>query len=71
MQKLMLYLNDEEEKTMSKIKPMLWNESIMVADESELAELNVEPGTVAYTAGFGNMWQLDAEGTWQTIVEEG
>lgn len=55
MQKLMLYLNDEEEKTMSKIKPMLWNESIMVADESELAELNVKPGTVAYTAGFGNM----------------
>lgn len=28
------------------------------------------PGTIAHTAGFKNMWQLDAFGDWQTIVEE-
>ena len=54
----------------AKIKPKLWNESVMVSSESDLEELNVEPGTVAYTAGFGNMWQMDAEGTWHAIVEE-
>ena len=55
---------------MSSIKPQVWTPSIMVSSSEELETLNVEPGTVAYTAGFGNMWQLDAEGNWQAIVEE-
>lgn len=45
-------------------------QSIMVASKSELDELECEPTTVAYTAGYKNMWQLDASGTWQTITEE-
>lgn len=53
-----------------KITPVPY-ESIMVSSKSDLSGLICAPGTVAYTAGFGNMWQLDAEGTWQTIVEEG
>lgn len=45
--------------------------SIMVSSQSDLSSLICEPGTVAYTAGFGNMWQKAADGTWATIVEEG
>lgn len=45
-------------------------ESIMVASKDQLSDLNCPPTTVAYTAGYKNMWQLDAEGTWQTIIEE-
>ena len=55
---------------MSKIKPQVWTPSILVASAEDLESLKVEPGTVAYTAGFGNMWQLDPEGNWQAIVEE-
>lgn len=60
------YINTDGQK----ITPVPY-ESIMVSSQSDLSSLICEPGTVAYTAGFGNMWQLDAEGTWQTIVEEG
>lgn len=44
---------------------------VMVRNKSDLDLLNdYRPGTIAYTAGFKNMWQLDADGEWQTIVEE-
>lgn len=45
--------------------------SIMVSSQSDLSGLVCAPGTVAYTAGFGNMWQKAADGTWAAIVEEG
>lgn len=45
-------------------------QSIMVSSSSDLSSLDCAPGTVAYTAGFGNMWQLAADGTWAPIVEE-
>lgn len=44
---------------------------VMVRNKSDLDLLNdYRPGTIAYTAGFKNMWQADADGEWQTIVEE-
>lgn len=47
--------------------------SVLVTAKSDLSSLTAkyEPGTIAYTAGFGNMWQLDAAGTWNAIIEEG
>ena len=42
--------------------------AVMVESSSDLTELtDYPPSTIAYTAGFGNMWQLDASGTWQSI----
>ena len=39
--------------------------SVMVESESDLASLdNYAVGSIAYTAGFGNMWQLSASGEW-------
>ena len=44
---------------------------VMVRSKADLDELgSYRPGTIAHTAGFKNMWQLDAGGEWQTIVEE-
>lgn len=44
---------------------------VMVRNKADLDILgNYRPGTIAYTAGFKNMWQLDASSEWQTIVEE-
>lgn len=44
---------------------------ILVTSKADLDNLTgYKPGSVAYTAGFGNMWQLDASGEWQTIIEE-
>ena len=41
---------------------------VMVTAESDLANLpDYQPGTLAFTAGFGSMWQKDAEGTWQEV----
>ena len=46
--------------------------SVLVTAKSDLASLTkYEAGTVAYTAGFANMWQLNAAGEWIAIVEEG
>ena len=45
------------------------NVSIMVDAITDVPD-NCEPGTVAYTPGFANMWQLDTAGTWQAIIEE-
>ena len=45
---------------------------IQVESKSDLANLtDTFTGTIAYTAGFKNMWQLAADGTWEAIVEEG
>ena len=47
---------------------------IMVTAESDLADLNdygYEPGSLAYTTGFKDIWQLGADGTWVNVLEEG
>ena len=45
--------------------------NVMVRNYSDLSGLTVyTPGTIAFTAGYNNMWQLDASGTWKVIVEE-
>lgn len=40
--------------------------AVMVTAESDLANLpdTYEPGTIAYTAGYQDIWQLAADGTW-------
>lgn len=44
---------------------------VMIRNKADLDMLgSYRPGTIAYTAGFKNMWQLDASSEWQTIVEE-
>ena len=47
--------------------------SVLVTAESDLEGLTAkyEPGTIAYTAGFVDMWQLSAAGEWVAIIEEG
>lgn len=44
--------------------------SIMVTAEADLDNLPdiYPPGTVAYTAGFQDMWQLDADGNWVSMT---
>ena len=45
-------------------------ESVLVSGQSDLAELSkagYEPGTIAYTAGFKAMWQLDVSGLWVSL----
>lgn len=44
--------------------------SVMVTDALILEELKpiYPPGTIAYTAGFKAMWQLDADGKWVVIL---
>ena len=42
--------------------------AVMVESSSDLANLKgYPPSSIAYTAGFGSMWQLDASGVWQSI----
>lgn len=44
---------------------------ILITSKADLDNLTgYNPGSVAYTAGFGNMYQLDANSEWQTIIEE-
>lgn len=44
---------------------------VMVRSKADLDMLDdYRPGTIAHTAGFKNLWQMDAFGEWQTIVEE-
>ncbi len=40
--------------------------SVMVSSENDLKELTkiYTPGTVAYTAGFKAMWQLNSDSAW-------
>lgn len=42
---------------------------ILVGSQSDLASLTdkYEPGAVAYTAGFVNIWQLDTSGNWVEV----
>ena len=43
--------------------------SVIVTAEADLATLDdYEVGTIAYTAGFAKMWQLDASGDWISII---
>ncbi len=43
--------------------------SIMIPSESDLANLkDYEPGSIAFTAGYNKVWQLDAEGNWVSVV---
>ena len=43
--------------------------SVMVESESDLENLTqYEAGSIAYTAGYGNVWQKDADGEWQSII---
>lgn len=43
--------------------------SVLVTQESDLASLPDYPaGTFAYTAGFEHMWQLNAAGSWVSIL---
>ena len=38
------------------------------SDPNELTGLpDYQPGTIAFTAGFGSMWQKDATGEWQEV----
>lgn len=42
---------------------------VMIRTSADLALLtDYRPGTIAHTAGFGSMWQLDASGNWQSMV---
>lgn len=43
--------------------------SILVGSANDLLDLTdiYAPGTVAYTAGFKTLWQLSADGVWETI----
>lgn len=42
--------------------------SIMITEESDLATLTeYNVGTIAFTAGFAKMYQLDADGDWIDI----
>lgn len=43
--------------------------TVMVESESDLANLPTYPaGTMAYTAGFKALWQLDASGNWVSMI---
>lgn len=48
-------------------------QAILVKNQAELDEVkkHVAPGSIAYTAGYGSMWQLSAAGSWEEIQEEG
>lgn len=42
--------------------------AVMVTAESDLGNLPAYPaGTLAYTAGFGSMWQLSSAGEWVEV----
>ena len=44
---------------------------IMVTSADDLEELtDFNPASIAYTAGFTNVWQLGADGEWVAIIEE-
>lgn len=43
--------------------------AVLVPSQSDLANLPAYPaGTIAYTAGFKAMWQLDAAGSWISVL---
>lgn len=43
--------------------------TVLVESQSNLANLPPYPaGTIAYTAGFKAMWQLNASGSWISMI---
>ena len=43
--------------------------TVLVEAQTDLAQLPTYPaGTIAYTAGFKAMWQLDTQGNWVSIL---
>lgn len=46
---------------------------VMVGSEDDLVNLpeDIMPGSVAFTAGYGSMWQKAADGSWEEISQEG
>lgn len=56
----------------SKLKMAENLKSVMVNAETDLAEIKemYKPGTIAYTAGFQQVWQLDASGEWVAVGGE-
>ena len=47
------------------------SEPVMVRDSSDLSKFShLDPGAMAYTAGFKKMWQKAADGSWIAIIGE-
>ena len=45
-------------------------QTVMVESSADLDSLTeYTPTSIAYTAGFTSMWQMDADGVWQAIYE--
>lgn len=45
--------------------------SVMIESSSDLSLLtDYAPGSIAFTAGYENMWQKKADGTWKQFVGE-
>lgn len=43
--------------------------SVMVSSQSDLANLGeYGPGTIAFTAGYVNVWHKGLDGTWTSMV---
>ena len=43
--------------------------TVLVEAQTDLAQLPASPaGTIAYTAGFKAMWQLDTQGNWVSVL---
>ena len=44
---------------------------VMVTAQTDLANLpDYQPGTIAFVAGFGSMWQKSAAGEWVSMTGE-
>jgi hypothetical protein len=39
-------------------------EQVLVESESDLDDLTVPVGSIAFTVGYGSQWMLGADGTW-------
>lgn len=43
--------------------------TVMVESSADLDNLTeYETGSIAYTAGYSDIWQKDADGTWQSML---
>lgn len=54
------------------VSPVSKTMTFMVDSESDLLTeppYDVEPGSVAYTAGMDNIWQLSASGEWARVAK--
>lgn len=44
--------------------------AVCVTGQNDLAELTgYSPGSIAFTAGYKNIWQLGADGAWVDLLE--